>query len=167
LLKPVSANADPEHAMRAMAQRPTTTLASPTGITEDELARMRRKVDGGQPLSDAEAAALLHEMEHATLATEPATAALQSAIDTAREENGGHDLNYVEVELLWETIPGLRAVKRLHERERARWRRANDLLRESNILLHGEALPAERRAPHPIEPAVPLERRRRKRPWQR
>jgi hypothetical protein len=153
--------------MRATAQPPTTTPANPTGITEDELARMRRQVDGGQTLSDAEAAALLHEMEHATLATEPATSALQSAIDTAREENGGRELNYVEVELLWETIPGLRAVKRLHERERARWRRANDILRESNILLHGEALPAERRAPHPIEPAVPLDRRQRKRRWQR
>jgi hypothetical protein len=148
--------------MSAMTQRPTTTPA----ITEDELARMRRKVDGGEALSEAEAAVLLEELERATLATEPATAALQSAIDTAREERG-HHLNFVEVELLWETIPGLRAVKRLHERERARWRRANDILRESNILLRGEALPTERRAPHPIEPAVELERRHRKHRWQR
>jgi hypothetical protein len=155
-------------AMTATTQQPTMTPASLTAITDDELARMRRKVDGGEPLSDAESAALLREMERATLATEPATAALQSAIDAARKESGG-DLNYVEVEVLWETIPGLRAVKRLYDRERARWRRANDILRESKVLLGGEAIPFERRAPHPIEPSVPVEfdRRSHKRRWQR
>ena len=137
---------------------------------DGELARLRRKVDGGEPLSNGEAAELLAEMERATAAVKPATAALQRAIEVAAEERG-RELNYVEIEVLWGTVPGLRAVKQLHDRERARWRRANGILRESNVLLRGEVIPVERRAPHPVQPAVPpeLDRRRAgiKLPWQR
>lgn len=140
-------------------------------MSDSELSRLRRKVDGCEPLRDTEAAALLVEMERATAATGPASVTLQHAIDVATEHRG-RTLGYIEIELLWETIPGLRVVKALHDRERARWRRASGILRESNVLQRGESLPVERRAPHPVEPAVPpeLDRRAknaRKLPWQR
>lgn len=155
--------------MSATAGRPTPpSVPRRERLSDGELSRLRRKVDGGQPLRDAEAASLLAEMERATSATKPATAALQYAIDVATERRGRAPA-YIEIELLWETVPGLKAIKQLHDRERACWRRASGILRESNVLQRGEAIRVERRAPHPVEPAVApeLDRRRgnaRKRP---
>jgi hypothetical protein len=158
--------------MSATAERLTASRTPRLArLSDGELARLRRKVDGGEPLRDTEAAALLAEMERATSATKPATAALQHAIDVATERRG-RPLAYIEIELLWETVPGLKAIKQLHDRERACWRRASGILRESNVLQRGETIRVERRAPHPVQPAVAPEfdRRRpnaRKRPWQR
>ncbi len=141
-------------------------------MSDTELARLRRKVDSGEPLTlDTESGALLAEMQRATAVIKPAADTLNAAVRAA-QTRAGRELDYDELTSLWESDPGLRSVKALYDRERARWRRANGILRESNLLLRGEALPDERRAPHPVEPGIApeLDRRRppkRRRPWQR
>jgi hypothetical protein len=139
-----------------------------TRLSEDELVRLRAKVDGGTPLDlETEAAALVAEMQAATAATRPAAAALTAAAD-AEAERLGRSMTYFEMEVLWEADPSLQAVKRLYDRQRARWRRANGILRESNLLLKGgEEVPVERRAPYRIDPSPPRAARRRRPPWRR
>ena len=166
-------NAAPQSAPVA-APRPTRVprrarAAKPRRMADEELARLRRKVDCGQPLELAvEADALIAEMMRATAAIKPAAQTLTAALQMA-QASAGRELGFEQIEALWESDAGLRAVKNLYDRERARWRRANGILRESNHLLRGEAFPIERRAPFPVGPAVPrsADRRRRRRPWQR
>jgi hypothetical protein len=112
--------------------------APPARMSDSELARLRRKVDRGEPLIlDLEAGALITEMMRATAAVKPAATTLNAAVRAAQERTG-RELSYAEIQQLWNDDPGLRAVKQLHDRERARWRRANGILRESNMLLRGE-----------------------------
>jgi hypothetical protein len=118
---------------------------------DTELARMRRKVDRGEPLIlDLEAGALIREMMRATAAVKPAATTLNRAVQRTQAE-AGHELSYDEIQALWNT-PGLHAVKLLHDRERARWRRANGILTESNLLLRGEARAASNEDPTPVAP---------------
>lgn len=131
-------------------------------MSEAELTRLRAKVDGGTPLElETEAAALLAEMQHATAVTKPAAATLAAAAE-AESVRLGRTMTYFEMEVLWEADPALQDVKRVYDRERARWRRANGILRESNVLIKGgEAVPVERRAPYRIEPMPPPAKGRR------
>ena len=117
-----------------------TRRAPVARMSDSELARMRRKVDRGEPLIlDLEAGSLITEMMRATAAAKPAATTLNAAVEREQAQ-AGRELSYQEIQELWIADPGLRAVKQLHDRERARWRRANGILRESNLLLRGETI---------------------------
>jgi hypothetical protein len=139
---------------RADQDRPEA--AAPVRMSEDELVRLRAKVDAGTPLElETEAAALIAELQSATAATKPAAATL-SAVAEAEAARLGRAMTYFEMEVLWEADPSMQVVKRVYERERTRWRRANGILRESNLLIKGgEPVPVERRAPYRIESTSP------------
>ena len=146
--------------------RPVVTseeLMDPGCMSDAELSRLRVKVDSGTPLDlETEAAALIAEMQHATALTKPAAARLAAAAE-AESARLGRTMTYFEMEVLWEADSALQEVKRVYDRERARWRRANGILRESNVLVKGgEAVPVERRAPYRIEPMRPPAKTR---PW--
>jgi hypothetical protein len=130
-------------------------------VTAQRLTELRAQVDAGVALDEATEVPLLHaEMARAAAATAPAAAVLTSAADE-RAELQGYDLDYQELELLWREDPALSAVKRLYDRERACWRRANGILAEHEMLVRGEELEIDRRAPYRLgPPASPPARRR-------
>jgi hypothetical protein len=117
----------------------------------DELERLRNRVDTGTALDEAtEVAALRAEMARASAATEPAAAGLAAAADEA-STRVGHELNYFELDAIWNEDQALAAVKRLYDRERACWRRANGILVEHQMLVRGERTAFERRAPYRVD----------------
>lgn len=121
------------------------------------LTRLRALVDAGVALDEStDVPFLREEMARASAATEPAAGVLAAAADE-RSEQLGYDLNYFELELLWRDDPALAAVKRLYDRERARWRRANGILGEHEMLLHGEAVEIDRRAPYRLPEATTVD----------
>jgi hypothetical protein len=130
-------------------------------LDAERLARLRDQVDAGVALDEATDVPLLRgEMARAAAATEPAAAVLAHAADELSEQKG-YGLNYHELELLWGEDPALSAVKRLYDRERACWRRANGILAEHKQLVRGEGVEIERRDPYRLgAPASPPLRRR-------
>jgi hypothetical protein len=129
-------------------------------LSDADLTRMRAAVDSGRGLDRGELELLRSELRRASATIEPAAETLRSAIDEATRE-AGHRLGFVEIELLWAASPGLEAVKDLYDRERALWRRANNILHEGEALTRGETFEFERRAPHPVGPGVAPEFERR------
>jgi hypothetical protein len=130
-------------------------------LDAERLAGLRDQVDAGVALDETTDVPLLRgEMARAAAATEPAAAVLAAAADELSEQKG-FDLNYHELERLWGEDPALSAVKRLYDRERARWRRASGILAEHELLARGEQVEIERRAPYrlPAPAAAPPRRR--------
>jgi hypothetical protein len=133
----------------------------PARLGDDELGRLRARVDAGEALDEGtEVAALRAEMNRASAATEPAAAVLSAAADQASLDSG-HKLNYFELDGIWSEDPALAAVKRLYDRERACWRRANGILVEHQMLVRGERLEFERRAPYRLDSESATKSRRR------